>query len=279
MVAPNKKRADSSHNAAALRTHAHASIVSKGKDFARSEMTRSFKGSAIADRVQEYPRFELSEVQLGKVLGRGGFGTVFEITNFFIDGVKVKPNKKPNSKARSSNEFDINLGDFSDSEGGGNESRLFIAEHCLRNNSDARYALKRLSPEVIASQDLFLQGAMDIALETRFLSDLEHPNIVKLRAISESDVFSDKYFLILDRLYDTLERRIQKTWLFKHKNQTSFLGKTLFDRKGKKKDALYEKRIVYAYDLAAAINYLHQRKIIYRDLKPGKYGIIIIYSI
>ena len=48
-----------------------------------------------------------------------------------------------------------------------NQARLFIAQHCLRNNSDARYALKILSPEVVRDQGMFIQGMMDMALETR----------------------------------------------------------------------------------------------------------------
>ena len=104
------------------------------------------------------------------------------------------------------------------------------------------------------------------------MSDIEHPNIVKVRAMARCDPFDAHYFLLMDRLYDTLERRIQKVWLPKSKKQKGFLGKNVFDRKGEKKDALFEERIVYAYDLAAAINYLHQRKILYRDLKPENIG-------
>jgi serine/threonine protein kinase len=76
----------------------------------------------------------------------------------------------------------------------------------------------------------------------------------------------------MDRLYDTLERRIQKVWLPKSKSQNSFFGKNILDRKGTKRDELLETRIVFAYDLSAAINYLHQRKILYRDIKPENIG-------
>ena len=43
------------------------------------------------------------------------------------------------------------------------------------------------------------------------------------------------------------------------------------DRKGTKKKGLLEDKLVAAFDLSAAILYLHNRNIMYRDLKPGMF--------
>lgn len=250
-----------------------------GKDYARKKVAEVFVGSSIANRVPHFPKFDKAECTLGRVLGKGGFGTVYEIKSFKINGKKVEQLKKGFSDDLDETHYDT-TGQNKDSSRE-TQARMFIAQHCLRNNSDARYALKILSPEVVRDQGMFIQGMMDMALETRFMSDIEHPNIVKIRAMAQCDPFHAEYFLLMDRLYDTLERRIQKVWLPKHKKQQGFLGKTFLDRKGEKKDALFEERIVYAYDLSAAINYLHQRKILYRDLKPEvrttKLGIVDAY--
>lgn len=95
-----------------------------------------------------------------------------------------------------------------------------------------------------------------MAIETRFLSDIEHPNIIKMRAIANCDPFSEEYFIGMDRLYDTLEKRI-KTWEGRMARTTGIAGR-LNDRNGKKAAALYEERIVKAFDLAAAVDYLHK---------------------
>jgi hypothetical protein len=95
-----------------------------------------------------------------------------------------------------------------------------------------------------------------MAIETRFLSDIEHPNIIKMRAVAKCDPFSEEYFIGMDRLYDTLGKRI-KTWAGRMARTTGIAGR-LNDRKGEKAAALYEERIVKAFDLAAAIDYLHK---------------------
>ena len=139
----------------------------------------------------------------------------------------------------------------------GFESRLFIAEHCIRTGGDARYAVKFLSPEVIANPAMYIQGITDMAVETRFLSSIEHPNIVKMRATS-SQPYNEKYFIVMDRLYDTLEKRIV-AWSARHKRCTGMSGR-LTDRDGSKAKALLEERLLAAYDLSDAIAYLHKRR-------------------
>jgi hypothetical protein len=50
----------------------------------------------------------------------------------------------------------------------------------------------------------------------------------------------------------------------------------LRDPKGTKKVELYMDRMRAAYDLCAAFNYLHKRRIIHRDIKPENIGFGIV---
>jgi len=77
-----------------------------------------------------------------------------------------------------------------------------------------------------------------------------------------------------NRLYETLEQRINK-WTKKHKSCTKKLTK-MFSRSSssffEKENNFLANRLLIAYDIAQAVKYLHQKNIIFRDLKPQNIG-------
>lgn len=105
----------------------------------------------------------------------------------------------------------------------------------------------------------YIQGVIDMAIETRFLSFIEHPNIIKLRAVAKCEPIDQGYFIVMDRLFDILEKRIE-SWGSKLKRFKGLKGR-MTDPKGLKTKAIQEEQMVSAYDLAAAINHLHSRKV------------------
>lgn len=67
-----------------------------------------------------------------------------------------------------------------------------------------------------ASAEGLWTGMVDLAVETNFLRNLNHANIIKLRGVAkgadDDHIFAPDHFIVLDRLYDTLLTRIHQRW-------------------------------------------------------------------
>jgi hypothetical protein len=242
------------------------------------------------DEVEFIPKFFLGELSLGKVLGKGGFGTVKEIRtiNCKADVGVVSVLSLPSSLK----DLDVNGLKVQ-----AKEDKKFIADHCLRESGDARYCIKvnllfvnrrstdaqcsfyfslfhtirqlisppstiiinqALSPDIMKDPDLFTQGVIDMCVETMFLAVVSHPHIITMRAIGANGMIKPDYFIILDRLYDTLEARIPK-WRLQSKKARSFTNKMMKTSRAKL-DELMETKLSYGYDLAGAFEYMHKNK-------------------
>jgi serine/threonine protein kinase len=154
-------------------------------------------------------------------------------------------------------------------------------------------------------------GAMDLAMEATLLASLSHPNICKLRGTAGTPGNPD-FMLVLDRLYATLDERIAE-WREEQPRPTRLkrlvrIGSGLklpkfhlpplkrcvsegdrveMNRRRNKaclgksnaelvlRDGQLLHRLYAAYDVARALRYLHQNRIVFRDLKPQNIAIDI----
>ena len=222
-------------------SHGTASFVD-GEIEKRLSSSRILKGLESDEHVAA---FEQSEVEIGKLLGEGSFAEVHEVKNFHLASISYAQEDK---KERE------HFKEASDEIG------------------QCRFAVKYLKSDLIENRHKFNHAATSLVLEARFLAHMNHPNIIKLRGWSSRGTtsYGDEgigYFLILDKIEETLAERIDR-W---EAEQISF---QIEDEKmcdGELEH--YSEKISYALQISSALEYLHGHDIIYRDLKPANVGI------
>jgi serine/threonine protein kinase len=189
----------------------------------------------------------VTEIYDEKVLGAGGFCSVTEVHNIQLK----QPN--PNSSHMITSGLPQNI--F--------ERRRSIAERC-EDRGRRRYALKRIDRKLIMKKDAtFVTGVIDLVMESKYLSAIQHKNIIDIHGASSSHPCSDSFFIILEKMHCTLNERMR---FWKRNNR---LNSSL--DMGDHDEGLL-KRLKVAGDICSAVTYLHSRGIIYRDLKPENLG-------
>jgi serine/threonine protein kinase len=140
------------------------------------------------------------------------------------------------------------------------------------------YALKSLNRRTMASAKNFKTGACDLAAEAFLLSRLSHENIIRMYGVTSGSVAAafqkpGSYFLVLEALNSTLHDLI-KTWRAESSHHHSPV-RDFFTRSshhGSTVPPVGERISKIAIGITKGMEYLHEKNIIFRDLKPQNVG-------
>jgi len=242
---------------------AKSSLLNSSRDSGRDSLEQD--GAQEGEAHPACARFFKDEINLNCRLAQGGFCDVWAVESFNPQNIARTASQEEKQVIMTEKEVEAR-------EELAETQEIVKAPSSRRNSgeiAERKYVVKHLSQELSNNPKMFLAAAIDLGREAHILSSIQHPNIVKLRGKSVEGVssyasgFHDGCFLIFDRLTETLESRIE-TWLSKSKSLSHMLPE--------RRRQLLAERLKICSDVAGALEYLHGRNIMHRDLKPTNLG-------
>ncbi|CAB9516966.1 Ephrin type-B receptor 3 (Fragment) [Seminavis robusta] len=216
-----------------------------------------------------------NEILTGSILGQGNFSNVFEVADLDLRGdedessdVSYPRNMMQSLQGNGKAEAKSHRGPYCDETKRNLQTANYRRTRArLRLRDEYKHeqlCVKSLKPELLENKSpkVFLEAAADLVIEAKYLSKLNHENILKVRGLAKGwqSAFAngeyDSFFLLVDRLEETLNQRIKRWRNREYPEENTIEGK-----------------LPLLQQLASALSYLADRNLVFRDCKPQNIGL------
>ena len=203
--------------------------------------------------ISKIPQLTRDQVEVGTLLGYGTFSFVHEVQAFDIDADENDAAQKREEETRPSLEEQQNVQDL-----------IARGEH-------GELAIKHLRQDLMESTLKFEEAAADLIVEAKYLAALDHPNIIKLRAVAKGGASAfesgqhDSFFLVIDKLHRTFKEKILEWQFLDDDSSMLMLSSKHCDAISISHDReLLLEKIDLGHQIAKALAYLHEHRLVYR---------------
>ena len=157
-------------------------------------------------------------------------------------------------------------------------TRDYMTKHVTRAD-EARYVIKFIKKEFMRSHKTFEKAAVHLSTDIDLMTTLNHKNIMRIKGLSTNgseEYYNtgrhDAYFVILERLDETLDHRMKKWCRRAIRIKRSKPLRRLFNQQYLEEKHFLSERLQVAYEIAEALEYMHSHDIAFGHFTSESVG-------